>query len=204
MKERPILFSGPMVHALLDCTKTQTRRVVKHIPMLGEPISWCSAARAENPGWVHIVGDYRKFCPYGTPGDRLWVKETFSANGAFGDNGRVSYRADIADGKEPHGLHWKPSIFCTRKASRITLDVTAVRVERLNDISEADAKALKRILTGLSGGTTVSKPGTRAKARSSPPRNTESKRLPILSHPTERSGSRSTAPARGRLIRGSG
>lgn len=80
-------------------------------------------------------------CPYGQPGDRLWVRETFSAHGAFGDAGRIKYRADFDDGKEPHGLHWKPSIFCTRKASRITLEVASVRVERLKCISEENAKA---------------------------------------------------------------
>lgn len=69
------------------------------------------------------------------------MRETFSAHGAFGEDGRISYRADFVDGKEPHGLHWKPSIFCTRAASRITLEITAVRVERLQSITEADAKA---------------------------------------------------------------
>lgn len=70
MKERPILFSGEMVCAILAGRKTQTRRVVKHVPMLGEPSAWCAAANAQEPGWVSIVGDYRRFCPYGQPGDR--------------------------------------------------------------------------------------------------------------------------------------
>lgn len=156
MKERPILFSGPMVRALIAGTKTQTRRLAKFLPyheglnlqasslVLG---NYCTGS--PKSGWVlrskqgSCWTDRTKplHCPYGMPGDRLWVKETFSDHGAFGDTGRKAYRADIPDGKEPHGLHWKPSIFCTRAASRITLEVTAVRVERLNSISEADAIA---------------------------------------------------------------
>jgi hypothetical protein len=148
MKERPILFSGPMVRALLDGRKTQTRRLVKCA------LSW--AQRFEPapfkgygvaPNWIQLTSDETAeagagACPYGRPGDRLWVKETFSAPGALGSDGRKIYRADLGDtAKEPHGLKWKPSIFCTRKASRITLEITGVRVERLLEISEADAKA---------------------------------------------------------------
>lgn len=136
MKERPILFSGPMVRALLAGTKTQTRRIIKPQP---EPLRQCV------DGW-RWKGEHHDFmidvCPFGKPGDRLWVKETYSAHGEMGDWGRKRYRADLGDdAKEPHGLHWRPSIFCTRNASRITLEITSVRVERLNDISEADAKA---------------------------------------------------------------
>lgn len=125
MKERPILFSAPMVRAILDGRKTQTRRVIADRHLLGGPPEDALLKR----------------CPYGHAGDRLWVKETFSAHGAFGPNGRKSYRADIPSGKEPHGLHWKPSIFMPRAASRITLDVVSVRVERLNVLGALDAMA---------------------------------------------------------------
>ena len=135
MKERPILFSALMVKALLADQKTQTRRVAKftdsgHLKEPGGPRRW----HPDDPDAVLA-------CPYGQPGDRLWVKECYSAHGEFGDEGRKIYRADIPDGKEPNGLHWRPSIFMSRAASRLTLELTAVRVERLNDISEEDARA---------------------------------------------------------------
>lgn len=141
MKERPILFSAPMVRAILDGRKTQTRRVVKFIPELGDPKYWCKMAVSEPAKLSFLAGDYTRYCPYGQPFERLWVKETFSAHGAFGVSGRVCYRADIPDGREPHGAHWRPSIFMPRLASRITLEITAVRVERLQAISRGDAMA---------------------------------------------------------------
>jgi len=156
MKEKPILFSGEMVRAILDGRKTQTRRVVKYNHMLGEPAAWCGAAvgGAIEP----IIGEYQRFCPYGAPGDRLWVRETHQ----FVDTGTKSV-AFAADGKihpcsygiedMPMGINpnisipdvwdgnWRPSIFMPRWASRITLEVTAVRVERVQDISPKDALA---------------------------------------------------------------
>lgn len=151
MKERPILFSGEMVRAILAGRKTQTRRVVRHIPMLGEPLAWCAAAKAQEPGFVHIVGDYKRFCPYGQPGDRLWVRESFVHKQ---DVPGYLYKADgeeiiVDDGdgcavcnkdgsiKSP----WKPSIHMPRWASRITLEIVSVRVERLRDISEICCEA---------------------------------------------------------------
>jgi len=161
MKERPILFSGPMVRAILDGRKTQTRRLVKHIPMLGEPKAWCATAKAQEPGWVHIVGDYTRFCPHGQPGTHLWVRETFcckmGVDGYIYKNGKQEcyYRAtenkqitkdDGNGGTEyrQNGVEaspWSPSIFMPRWASRITLEITDVRVERLQDISDDDALA---------------------------------------------------------------
>jgi hypothetical protein len=140
MKERPILFSGPMVRAILDGTKTQTRRTAKEFDGLD-----VDAILRRYPN--------QSGCKYGGPGDRLWVKETYAIDA---DRGRIFYRADADDDGAIHYLmdgaggfgggvghakitRWKPSIFCTRAASRITLEITAVRVERLNDISEADA-----------------------------------------------------------------
>jgi hypothetical protein len=141
MKERPILFSAPMVRAILAGTKTQTRRVVKPRK---DPDFGCHMAPCE------IAGDEHKarLCPYGQPGDRLWVRESFIHEPAdYCWEASVSipsrpastvYRADADD---PNGGRWSPSIHMPRWASRITLEVTGVRVERLQDISEVDAIA---------------------------------------------------------------
>jgi hypothetical protein len=115
MKERPILFSGPMVRAVLSGAKTQTRRV--HQPPWAAPDSLEEALLQ---------------CRHGQPGDLLWVRETFAA-----DRTSWYYRAD---GEIP-GLTWTPSIFMPRAASRLTLRLTEVRVERVQDISQADAVA---------------------------------------------------------------
>jgi hypothetical protein len=140
MKERPILFSGPMVRAVLEGRKTQTRRVVK-LP--------CRRGVSSKDGWrpfdPELSGDRESmaYCSwiYGGVGDRLWVKETFTPR--YFDDGSPGYRADWTERAadvvpEPT---WKPSIFMPRNQSRITLEVTGVRVERLWDISQADAWA---------------------------------------------------------------
>jgi hypothetical protein len=144
MTDRPILFSAPMVRALLAGTKTQTRRVVK-------PNAWVDEGDCDYTGQCVKVGesiDLRR-CPYGQPGDRLWVRETWAVRGlAWGmkpsQAAKIAspaawrYAADDATGWQ-HG--WKPSIHMPRAASRITLEITGVRVERLQEISEADAQA---------------------------------------------------------------
>lgn len=140
MKERPILFSAPMVRALLAGTKTQTRRVVKGVQPWG--------SRNGRPEWA-IVGTEPR-CPYGQPGDRLWVRETWQA--VNGDDrarhivthprpnrGWIEYAATPR--LDEPAYKWRPSIHMPRWASRITLEVTEVRAERLQDISEADALA---------------------------------------------------------------
>lgn len=152
MKERPILFSAPMVRALLAGTKTQTRRVVqwrKPEPGLNLGFSGLSAHAYPN-GWVleapsRTSSEWRCAstpCPYGQPGDRLWVRETWSTHACFDDvppcqltTRSLHYWADgqIQTGKG------RPSIHMPRWASRIDLEVAGVRVERLQDISEADA-----------------------------------------------------------------
>lgn len=163
MKERPILFSGPMVKALRAGTKTQTRRIIKSQPSdhhwqffptykLSNIVLPC----ANNGGtvfvtWTHTangnfdIEDNRPLCPYGKPGDRLWVKETWRPQDgmtmAEQDRSEIEYRADGDRPKEPTDCHWKPSIFMPRWASRITLEIVSVRVERLQEISEADAIA---------------------------------------------------------------
>lgn len=130
MKERPILFSGPMVRAILEGRKTQTRRVVKpqpaHIAGIGTVLNIDT-----------ITG---KACPYGKPGDRLWVRETWDGVRLDGGGALVSYRAD-GDKPVTDDGRWHPSIHMPRWASRITLEVVSVRVERLQEISEEDAMA---------------------------------------------------------------
>ena len=165
-KERPILFSAPMVRALLDGSKTQTRRVVKpaKCKAMGVPLACCEIAGEINQG------DYTN-SQYGQPGDRLWVRETYYAWGRWetrfsAKKGRDEWHfVDLtmearksylyaANGQQPQPMGgkrhkggitptwWKrPAIFIPHAASRITLEVTGVRVERLQDISEADALA---------------------------------------------------------------
>jgi len=133
-KERPILFSAPMVRALLAGAKTQTRRLVR-----GAPDDWAPGPDAYGAG--NEDGDCLIRCPYGTPGDRLWVKETYHTSPHFD----CLYRADYEDGAvlrkvTAHG-GWKPSIFMPRHLSRLTLEITGVRAERLQDIGRGDAMA---------------------------------------------------------------
>lgn len=127
IKERPILFSAPMVRAILEGRKTQTRRVLKQKAIDWLPtLSHTFVASKESTG----------LCPYGYQGDRLWVRETFCWPE---DYSIPIYRTD---GEEPPSMEcWKPSIFMPRAASRILLEITDVRVERLWDISEDDAMA---------------------------------------------------------------
>ena len=139
VREKPILFSGSMVKALLDGRKTMTRRVVKPQPpdrfrvgwVEGDAAFWSEKAVGDFPMWEKFVT-----CPYGQPGDRLWVRETWADD----TRGDFLYRADpFFDGAEI-AWKWKPSILMPRRASRITLEITDVRVEQLNDISESDAR----------------------------------------------------------------
>jgi len=147
MKERPILFSGPMVRAILEGRKTQTRRIIKGIPERFEPDGNMGAISIKHPrrGKFGCLVRCRDFadvvpCPYGQPGDRLWVRETFGHNGCL--NCPVHYRANEPDWKDNSlnpSARWYPSIHMPSWASRITLEITGVRVERLKDISESDA-----------------------------------------------------------------
>lgn len=131
MKERPILFSGPMVLAILEGRKTQTRRVVKLDGFCGDPVYETRDGDLVDP---------LSLCPYGQSGDRLWVRETHGFVG--GDRRFLQYAADFGGVHEEAGVpRWLPSIHMPRRASRLTLEIKSVRVERLQDISEADAKA---------------------------------------------------------------
>jgi hypothetical protein len=148
--ERGILFSAPMVRALLAGTKTQTRRAVKPQPpewakfpqQVGVPADglWEWTDRNEDTDDLQHWPNYDKpmRCPYGKPGDRLWVRETWRER--LGD-GTYAYRATHDGPFTWESYKWRPSIFMPRAASRITLEITAVRVERPQDISHADAIA---------------------------------------------------------------
>lgn len=139
MRERPILFSGPMVRAILDGRKTQTRRVVKKV---GRDNCLPDRRVKSAFGAVVHVKDAAELCPYGQPGDRLWVRETWQRKS--GGEQMARYRADF-DGMLDRALResftWKPSIHMPRWASRISLEITAVRAERLQACSEDDAVA---------------------------------------------------------------
>lgn len=166
VKERPILFSAPMVRAILDGQKTQTRRVIKPQPAPHESWdwSWPILRPGVTPGtricWRDDVRSPNLFpyCPYGKPGDRLWVRETWgcpSADRPGVDDGRKPQAGDrtVYAAEPAHAAQWitghpgcadfcwRPSIHMPRWASRITLEITDVRVERLHEISEADALA---------------------------------------------------------------
>ena len=141
MTDRPIIFSAPMVRALLDGRKSMTRRVLNPQPEVG-PLSSEHLEDHELRGWHDLpCGDEWatvKRLPY-APGDRLYVREA-CAIGWCGENpSHVWYRADGED-KHPEDK-WHPSIHMPRWASRLTLTVTEVRVQRLQEISAADSIA---------------------------------------------------------------
>ena len=145
VKERPILFSAPMVRALLDGTKTQTRRVVKPQPigLTSDGVPFVHTADDEKFGRLGKV----VMCPYGQPSDRLWVREAWRVE-KFIDNlapRELATGCSVVYEASGEAPAWRgklrPSMFMPRRMSRITLEVTGVRVERLQDISEADAVA---------------------------------------------------------------
>lgn len=185
VKTRPIMFSDPMVTAILEGRKTQTRRVVKPQPIwhpeshvkFAEPGKFYVCpdalpttrdvglviAHCEARGVTRHMGQQafiQDFCPYGTPGDRLWVREAWRtwerpADCVDGILFRVNHGEfyPIEDTREAadrwveahdngrYGEKWRSRLFMPRWASRITLEITRVRVERVQDISEADAIA---------------------------------------------------------------
>ncbi|HGT5715406.1 hypothetical protein HEM36_020860 [Escherichia coli] len=138
VKERGMIFNDEMVRAILGGNKTQTRRIV-------EEKFYGRAVAAEL---------LAKHCPYGQPGDRIWVRETYRVHGKATDVATLVYRASVRNSwteqthrvpvevcNKPVSEKWTPSIHMPRWASRILLEITNVRVERLNDISECDARA---------------------------------------------------------------
>ena len=177
-RERPLLFSAPMIRALLSGAKTQTRRLVdmRHISFIGgrdhdhdDPALW---GFGDIDGCWHVLDrkaqpwsgaglpheSYAITCPHGSVGERLWVRETWAQVWKTEyppDDVRdcdVQYRADWPNDRypghwpddcadDPACGRWKPSIHMPRWASRITLEITGVRVERLQQITDADAIA---------------------------------------------------------------
>ncbi|MBO9151891.1 hypothetical protein ACFOTA_06710 [Chitinophaga sp. GCM10012297] len=145
-RKRPILFSGAMVRAIFALLKTQTRRIAKGVQLKDDEYpSFYVNEKGELwmvPLWKSNnlpSGSKAIKCPFG-PGDILWVKETFQWVDAGEDSGYV-YRATDPDWETTEEWRWKPSLFMPEKASRISLRVVSVRLERLQDISAEDAKA---------------------------------------------------------------
>lgn len=170
MKERPILFSGPMVRAILEGRKTMTRRVVKPQPYINENGVKCwgpptdgrkylpNGPRSATGGDFFTMTDLiGRYCPYGLKGDRLWVRETWSMEAGGTDKDSANFHATFLADLRVKGLlghddvcqtmydtqrgQWRPSIFMPRWASRITLEITGVRIERLQEITEHDAES---------------------------------------------------------------
>lgn len=163
MKERPILFNGAMVRAILDGSKTQTRRVCKLQPHESAEMTWWPDGKGTDTGTSGgAPGCYLRLCPFGQVGDRIYVRETWqawhktsyeydewepisvkeattskSSTFDFGPTcDAIEYRATSKSGGP-----WTPSIHMPRWASRILLEITDLRVERLQNITEQDAKS---------------------------------------------------------------
>ena len=158
MTERPIIFNGDMVRAILRGEKTQTRRPVKPQPATGCIYSINGAHNAA----LHLTDagcqvryilptgrskDHLLLCPFGQPGDRLWGRETFREY--YPKEGwpapKALYKADgiarLEDTETGKTIPWRPSIHMPRSLSRITLEITDINVERVQDITEDDARA---------------------------------------------------------------
>ena len=161
MKEHPIIFNTEMVKAIQDGRKTQTRRLSGLEKINETPDKWELCTTAEewdgklddaaavffpvgnfNEGWAEVP-----FCPYGQVGDRLWVRETWACARRQDDlpprevsqeTGFLAYKACPEDISYCLAGKWRPSIHMPRWASRITLEITGIRVERVQDISESD------------------------------------------------------------------
>ena len=151
MSERPILFNAPMIRAIQAGRKTQTRRFVNPQPFALPKRQGVLNELVDNPSPLWFDNRRMFSCPYGQPGDTLWVRETWGVTGKLEKvRGQVEdaipdgmdgpfYRADGCH--EDSGLRWRPSIHMPRWASRTNLTVTDIRVERLQGISEEDARA---------------------------------------------------------------
>ena len=152
VSEHPILFTGPMIRSILDGRKTMTRRVVKpQPPVRGAGMRDHKMALATDDEGENLrvysqsagSGSWSVRCPYGQPGDRLWVKEAIT-RGYCGDMNMSAYAADDSPTKAdawPWKLKTLPAMFCPYGLSRIMLEITGVRVERLQEIGHDDARA---------------------------------------------------------------
>ncbi|MBH2876110.1 hypothetical protein ACTVNX_16255 [Serratia nevei] len=178
MKERPVIFNSEMVRAILDGRKTQTRRTIANVGS-DNCIPLQKPTKTKDGIYTHVMdAPGNGLCPFGQIGDRLWVRETFAILGNE-DGCPIDWDGNLIKGDEKHAARiykascwqepgnyglwsipdrdtqyegtWRPSIHMPRWASRITLEITAVRVERLNDISEEDAKA-EGVKAGVSPG----------------------------------------------------
>ncbi|EPW1718614.1 hypothetical protein [Enterobacter hormaechei] len=162
MKERGMIFNGEMVRAILDGRKTQTRRIMKVQPKpcnhtnwpdyspesqwKSYPNGWCCAVCANGTTIDHRHHAKGITCPFGAVGDRIWVRETWAEAGAGAPDLKL-YRANYPEHVPTHyenvppasDIRWTPSIHMPRRASRITLEITGVRVERLASVSDEDA-----------------------------------------------------------------
>ena len=160
--ERPSLFTAPMVRAILDGTKTQTRRVVKTVELRhgyvgvrvvgnypsvvnlsDDGLTWRPHGGSPDVPYPHP----ERCCPYGVPGDQLWVRETWATHEKYDDTkpsevwwGATKWYRERGEAGLNRG-RWRPSIYMPRIFSRLSLDVTEVRLERVQDISEEDARA---------------------------------------------------------------
>lgn len=143
MKERGIIFNAEMVKAILDGRKTQTRRIVKNV-MLDNGIWLKKPTKTRSGTTTHVLhAPKHNLCPLGKIGDRLYVREAFKAGVCT--ESTIAYKAthkpsDLEEGWYEE-IKWTPSIHMPRRYSRITLEITNIRVERLNDISNDDAKS---------------------------------------------------------------
>lgn len=158
MKERPILFSGEMVRAILDGRKTQTRRVTSALESLTQSYDGPRVSKVEcrNGLWNFWTNGHGSSalpvahfkCPYGQPGDRLWVRETWATTYPLNDvkpsNLAAGFPCEYAAGGSSVGAPlvdrgvWRPSIHMPRWASRLTLEIVSVRVQRVQEITKAD------------------------------------------------------------------
>jgi hypothetical protein len=155
MRERPIMFNGAMVRAIMAGQKTQTRRVMKHqpqsvvVPGVGPMLAVQKAKGTDRWLWPNAREQVIAECPFGQPGDRLWVREAFcdawdQDRDRWSDPERYYYRADGVEIQDVDGdgpARWTPSIHMPRRACRLVLEITAVRVERLQAISTQDCLA---------------------------------------------------------------
>ena len=153
MKETGLMFKAPLVRSILDDSKTQTRRLVKPAPAADQPLQHINTetglvyARSMEQIDSRNIRPIRWESPVGQPGDRIYVRETFAQHPRFAD---LAYRAEGEEFEDSDGFLWEPkwtpAIHMPKALARIWLEVTGVRVERLQGISEADAKAEGSVL----------------------------------------------------------